>query len=81
MKTDETEALRVQVTVGRNGHIDVPPVELPEGTEAELVLWVRTAKPAQDPHSIMNLFGCLKGTYGTAEEIDAYINPERDSWD
>lgn len=45
-----------------------------------LSLDLRKNKPAKP--SIMKYLGIGKGTYGkTAEEVDAYIRQERDSWE
>ena len=74
------EALRKQITVGKNGSLEIPPLDLPEGTMAEIVVIVHTEdEPVKRP-SLMDLFGAGKGIYGTREEIDAYIEAERDSW-
>ncbi|HNR33123.1 MAG TPA: hypothetical protein PKI11_19690 [Candidatus Hydrogenedentes bacterium] len=75
------EALRRQVIIGKGGHIEIPPVDLPEGTEAELVLLVHLAGEYKRTSSIMDMRGLLRGTYGTAREADAYLRAERDSWE
>lgn len=81
MGMNEREALRTSVTVGKDGHIDVPRVDLPEGTEAELVIVVRVDGPRGPQHSLLAMRGKGKGTFGTPGEADAYLRSERDSWD
>jgi hypothetical protein len=48
--------------------------------ELKLLAYLRKNKPAKP--SIMKYVGITKGLYGkTAEEVDAYIRQERDSWE
>jgi hypothetical protein len=36
--------------------------------------------PAEPGHSWQELRGILKGTWGSAEAVDRYLEKERDSW-
>ena len=81
MSETEKEILRTHVTVGKDGRIDVPKVDLPEGTKAELTVVVPRADAKEDKVSIADMIGCLRGTYGTAEEIDAHLREEREAWE
>jgi hypothetical protein len=81
MNYAEKEAMRTRVTVGKDGHIDVPRVDLPEGTEAEVVVVVKFAHEVKETLSLLELRGMGKGVFGTPEEADAYLRAERDAWD
>ncbi len=72
----------------RNGVIEpLNKINLPEGQEIEIELRL----PSKCSHDlsreakkelIHKMNGSMKGTWGrTVEEIDAYIKPERQSWD
>ena len=41
----------------------------------------RKRQPSPVGGDISKYVGALKGTFGSVEEIDAYIRQERDSWD
>lgn len=75
------EALRKRIRVGKNGHIEIPSLDLPEGTEAELVILVNLRDAPKSERSILDMFGAGRGIYGNREEIDAYIEEERNSWE
>ena len=72
----------------RNGVIEpLDKIDLPEGQVLEIEFRV----PLKAPHElsreekkemIQKMSGSMKGTWGsTVEEIDAYIESERQSWD
>jgi predicted DNA-binding antitoxin AbrB/MazE fold protein len=62
-------------------------IDLPEGQELEieLILPLKTSQElsCEDKKElIQKMNGSMKGTWGkTVEEIDAYIQSERQSWD
>ena len=82
-----TKRKKVKATY-RNGVIEpLDKIDLPEGQVLEIEFRV----PLKAPHElsrkekkelIQKMSGSMKGTWGnTAEEIDAYIESERQSWD
>lgn len=76
-----SETIRREVTIGKNGTINLPPLDLPEGTRADLILIVHPKESTKPIRSLTDMIGAGRGIYGTREEIDAYIRAERDSWD
>lgn len=52
--------------------------ELPEGVEAEVIVFVPAAGLRK--RSLVEFIGAAKGTYASAEEADAFIRSERDAW-
>ena len=53
--------------------------DLPAGAVVEVIVLVK--EPADEPPSLTSLLGSTKGLFGSAEEADAYLRQERDSWD
>ncbi len=72
----------------RNGVIEpLDRIDLPEGQELEVEFSVLQKTPRElsreaKTELIQKMSGSMKGTWGsTVEEIDAYIESERQSWD
>ena len=72
----------------RNGVIEpLDKVDLPEGQVLEIEFRVSPKAPHElsreaKTELIQKMSGSMKGTWGsTVEEIDAYIESERQSWD
>ena len=74
------QVIRRRVVVQPGGCIELRSDELREGTEAEVIIIVRTGEesPRATYHS---MFGSGRGGFATAEEADAFLRRERDSWD
>ncbi len=72
----------------RNGVIEpLDKIDLPEGQALEIEFKVLLKTPHKLPREekedlIEKMSGSMKGTWGnTVEEIDAYIESKRQSWD
>jgi hypothetical protein len=74
-------AIQFQTTVLPGHRIEVSAPELPEGSSATVfVVLAETALPKRRLSDI--LAGYPGGQlFRTAEEVDAYLRAERDSWD
>ncbi|HEX5157394.1 MAG TPA: hypothetical protein VFW17_09285 [Ktedonobacterales bacterium] len=73
--------IHTRAVVGPDGTIEIRAPELAPGQEVEVTVEVQTA-PETGRHVseiIKDLPGHLE--FQTAEEVDAYIREERDSWD
>jgi hypothetical protein len=85
MKTE----IRTQAKVDAAHRIEIAVPGLPIGADVEVVVTPRApesdkVEPATDTRpSIFDIIEGLKGHrhFQTAEEVDAYIREERDSWD
>jgi hypothetical protein len=73
------QALRKRVTIQPGGKIELQSPELPDGVEADVVVLVPAA--ALRKRSLVEFIGAGKGLFKSAEEVDAYIREERDSWE
>jgi hypothetical protein len=71
--------LRQRVTIQPGGKIELQSPELRAGEEAEVIVSVLPS--AKRDISPLSLVGSGKGLYKTADEVDAYLNKERDSWE
>ncbi len=82
-----TKRKKIKATY-RNGVIEpLDKINLPEGQALEVEFSVLPKTPHELSHEekeelIQKMSGSMKGTWGsTVEEIDAYIESERQSWD
>jgi len=71
----------IRIRAHFDGKVIVPdePVELSPNAPLEV-----TVHPMDDQAGqlcITDLRGILRGTWGSAEAVDRYLNRERDSWD
>lgn len=84
------------VIVQANNQITLPPAIMRQANlhpqdklsvayeNGQILLKLNDSQKQQPPilPNIMTFFGCAKGTYGsTTEEINAYIENERNSWE
>ena len=77
-----THAIKKQVTIKPGGVVEFQHPDLPAGAVVEVIVLVELVeKPADEPPSLTSLIGSTKGLFGSAEEADAYLRQERDSWD
>ena len=74
-----THAIKKQVTIKPGGLVEFRHPDLPAGAVAEVIVLVK--EPADEPPPLTSLIGSTKGLSGSAEEADAYLRQERDSWD
>jgi len=71
----------IRIRAHFDGKVIVPdePVELSPNTPLEV-----SVQPLDDQGKgscITHIRGILRGTWASAEEVDRYLNRERDSWD
>ena len=74
--------IHTRAVVRPDGSIEIRAPELTPGQEVEITIEAQAAEPEEKKHVIgitKNLPGHLE--FQTAEEVDAYIREERDSWD
>ncbi len=69
----------VSTTVKRDGELRIRSRELRAGQHVDAKLVLRD--DTEERHSIMELRGLFKGTWGSAEAIDLYLRRERDAWE
>ena len=74
-------AFHTTATVLPGNRIEVTSPELREGDRVRVM--VTSAGPTKSTETIFDIIADLKGhrLFGSAEEIDRYINEERDSWE
>lgn len=81
------QALRKRVRIGAGGTIQVQSAELPEGSEAEVIVLLEEQASAGNETSerptspLATIIGSGSGGFGSVEEIDQYIRDLRDEWD
>lgn len=57
---------------------DIFDIEVVDGS---VVMTLQKIVPAKKKRDISKYIGIAKGTFGGAEDVDAYIRKERDAWD
>lgn len=72
--------IRKKVLVHPGGSIEIRSDELREGTEAEVIIIVRTEDESM-PTNYVALFGSGRGSFATPREADAFLRRERDAWE
>jgi len=74
-------AIQFHTTVLPGHRIEVSAPELPEGCSA--TVFVVLAEPAGPKRRLSDILAGYAGgqLFRTAEEVDAYLHSERDSWD
>jgi len=73
------QAIREYATVKAGGILELRHPELPVGTDVEVVIMVGVRASAPAP--LASLIGQGQGCFATADEIDAFLRGERDSWE
>lgn len=74
-----TSTYRHTAVVQPGGVVEVREPSLPEGRIVGVT--VEVAEPDGEPRSFMRFFGAGRGSFATPEEVDAFINAERDAWE
>ena len=75
-------SIRIETTVSPDGNIEVHAPDLTPGQRVTVII-----EPAQTldvaPRHVIDIVKDLPGqrAFQTADEVDAYIREERDSWD
>jgi hypothetical protein len=74
--------VRVKTTVLPGGRIEISTPELIPGQQATVVVTIEDNKPAEQRH-VIDILTALPGhqLFHSAEEVDAYIREEHDSWE
>ena len=74
--------MRVKTIVLPGGKIEISTPELIPGQHATVVITIEDSKPNEQPH-VIDILTALPGhrLFHTAEEVDAYMHEERDSWE
>lgn len=74
--------IRIETVVQPGGKIEVTAPELEPGQKVMVAIEAEAAPGREGPH-VIDLVQDLPGhrLFKTAEEVDAYIREERDSWD
>lgn len=73
--------VQVKTTVLPGHRIEVQAPELPEGRPATVLIVVEdAAMPKRRLRDVLAGYGGGQA-FGSAEEVDAYLREERDSWD
>jgi hypothetical protein len=85
-------SVRIETVVGEDGVIEIRAPELTPGQRVRITIEAaseapETMEPAETPQPekrrVIDIIADLPGhrQFKTAEEVDAYIREERDSWD
>lgn len=74
--------VRVKTIVLPGGKIEISTPELIPGQHATVVVTIEDNESVQQPH-VIDILTALSGhqLFHSAEEVDAYIHEERDSWE
>ena len=74
--------VRVKTIVLPGGKIEISTPELIPGKHATVVVTIEDNEPAQQSH-VIDILTALPGhqLFHNAEEVDAYIREEHDSWE
>ncbi|HLZ22952.1 MAG TPA: hypothetical protein VKQ30_12590 [Ktedonobacterales bacterium] len=77
-----TTAIRKEAVVGPDGKIEISAPELTPGQRVTVTIQAEAPEERQGPH-VIDIIKDLPGgrLFKTAEEVDAYIREERESWD
>lgn len=73
------KTIDVSAKVERDGEVRIRSRDLKAGQHVDAKLVLRD--DAEERHSIMELRGLFKGTWGSAEAVDLYLRKERNAWD
>jgi hypothetical protein len=76
-------ALHIKTTVQPGGKIEIIAPELTEGEQVSVFVVVEKEKQPEKKRGVLDILAEFPGhlMFQTAEEVDAYIREERDSWE
>jgi hypothetical protein len=76
-------AIQTTTTVLPGHRIEITAPNLREGEQVRVIVYPTQPSADQKGQSIFDIIDSLKGhrLFQTPEEVDRYINEERDSWD
>ena len=77
-----TNAVHIKTTILPGGKIEISAPELPSGKQADVFVVIESEEPAKKRRAL-DILAEAPGhrLFQTAEEVDAYIREERDSWE
>ncbi len=70
-----------QTVVKDGGAIEIQNPHLPKGALAEVTIVLSSVNESNSSSPLSQFFGKVKNGFTSAEEADAFIRSERDSWD
>lgn len=75
--------IHTRAVVKPDGSIEIRAPELTPGQEVEITIEAQAAEPEEKKRRAIEYLAEMPGhlQFQTAEEVDAYIREERDSWD
>lgn len=75
-------AVHIKTTILPGGKIEISAPELPSGKQADVFVVIEGKEPAKQRRAL-DILAEAPGhrLFQTAEEVDAYIREERDSWE
>lgn len=75
-------AVHIKTTILPGGKIEISAPELPSGMQADVFVVIEREEPPKKRHAL-DIISEFQGhgIFKTAEEVDAYIREERDSWE
>lgn len=75
--------VRIETVVGEDGVIEIRAPELTPGQLVTVTIEAAEAPQATEKRHVVDFLAEMQGhqLFKTAEEVDAYIREERDSWD
>ena len=74
------DSIRLSGRIGPSGRLELSVPGLAEGQEVDVILKPKSSAPTRSILDIVAELGDER-TFSSAEEIDAYLKAERDSWD
>ena len=78
-----TTAVRQSVVIQPGGRIELRDPLLPTGATAEVIVllnWPPVEASGEAAVSLASLIGAARGGFATPDEVDQFINGERDAW-
>ena len=78
-----TTAVRQSVVIQPGGRIELRDPLFPTGATAEVIVllnWPLASAGGEAAISLASLIGEARGGFATPEEVDQFINEERDAW-
>ncbi len=78
-----TTAIRQNVVIQAGGRIELRDPQLPTGATAEVIVLLNLplAEASEETAPpLTSLIGAAKGGFATPEEVDRFLNQERDAW-
>ena len=80
--------IRQTLTVQADGRIEIRSPQLRPGDQAEVIVLLSGTRepgpapaPAPPGRNLTSFIGAAKGTFQSAQDVDAYVRGLRDEWD